>query len=123
MSAGPVRIADLHHVSINVSDVDRAVSFYVDVLGLELLPRPELGIGGAWLGLAGGSQIHLIEAEVPPDVGQHFAMAVDDIDAAVGALRANGVTVRGPQPVGDTGARQAFFADPDGNRLELNQPR
>jgi glyoxylase I family protein len=115
-------VGDVHHVSLNVSDVGRAVSFYCDVLGLTRLPRPDLGLGGAWLGLPGGRQIHLIESEVPPDRGQHVAFEVDDIDLAVDELRRHGVDVSGPRRVGPTAARQAFFADPDGNRLELNQP-
>jgi len=115
-------VRDLHHVSINVADVERSLTFYVGVLGMEHLPRPELSVDGAWLGFAGGRQVHLIEAAVPDDRGQHFAFQVDDIDAAVAALRANGTNVRGPVSVGDTAARQAFFHDPDGNRLELNEP-
>lgn len=115
-------VRDLHHVSINVADVERSTAFYVDVLGMEPLPRPDFGFAGAWLGFGGGRQVHLIEAAVPEDRGQHFAFQVDDIDAAVAALRASGTDVRGPVPVGDTSARQAFFHDPDGNRLELNEP-
>ena len=83
---------------------------------------PTSAFAGAWLGFGGGRQVHLIEAAVPEDRGQHFAFQVDDIDAAVAALRASGTKVRGPVPVGDSAARQAFFHDPDGNRLELNQP-
>ena len=116
-------VRDLHHVSINVTDVERSAQFYVDVLGLARLARPDFGFAGAWLGVEGGGrQVHLIQATVPHDLGQHFAFEVDDIDAAVEALRAAGTTVRGPSPVGDTAARQAFLHDPDGNRLELNQP-
>ena len=115
-------VRDLHHVSINVADVERAAAFYVDVLGMERLPRPDFGFPGAWLGFGGGRQVHLIEAAVPEDRGQHFAFQVDDIDAVVATLRASGTEVRGPMPVGDTSARQAFFHDPDGNRLELNEP-
>lgn len=115
-------VRDLHHVSINVTDMDAALHFYVDVLGLEVLPRPELGIGGAWLAVGDGRQVHLIQVPVPPDMGQHFAFLVDDIDTTVATLTDAGVDVRGPIGVGDTGARQAFFADPDGNRLELNEP-
>jgi catechol 2,3-dioxygenase-like lactoylglutathione lyase family enzyme len=115
-------VRDLHHVSINVADVERAAAFYVDVLGMERLPRPSFGFAGAWLGLDGGRQVHLIEAAVPDDLGQHFAFQVDDIDAAVDALRAAGIAVRGPVPVGDSADRQAFLHDPDGNRLELNEP-
>ena len=92
-------VRDLHHVSINVTDVDRATAFYVDVLGMELLPRPDFGFAGAWLGVGGGRQVHLIQATVPDDLGQHFAFAVDDIDAAVEALREAGTKVRGPVPL------------------------
>jgi glyoxylase I family protein len=117
-----VIVSGIHHVSINVSDVDRALSFYVDALGLVPLPRPDFAFGGAWLATPDGRQVHLIAAEVPPDVGQHVAFEVDDIDAAVAALRDAGVEVSAPKAVGDTHARQAFLADPDGNRLELNEP-
>ena len=113
-------VAGVHHVSLNVTDVERAVGFYCDTLGVRVLPRPDLGVAGAWLELPDGRQIHLIQAPLPTQTGQHVAFAVDDIDAATAHLTALGIEVLGPRPVGT--ARQAFFADPDGNRLELNQP-
>ena len=110
----------LHHVSINVTDVPRALAFYVDVLGLvERGDRPDFGFAGAWLD-AGGQQVHLIEAAAPPALGQHLALQVVDVDRAVADVRAAGVDVTDPKPVG-TGW-QAFLADPDGNGVELNQP-
>jgi glyoxylase I family protein len=110
----------LHHVSINVADVPAARSFYVDVLGLvERADRPDFPFAGAWLD-AGGQQVHLIEASPPPYLGQHLALQVADVDAAVADLRALGVEVTDPKPVG-TG-RQAFLTDPAGNGVELNQP-
>jgi glyoxylase I family protein len=110
----------LHHVSINVSDVDAARDFYTRVLGLtERADRPDFGFGGAWLD-AGGQQVHLIEADVPPPLGQHFALAVSDLDAVVAELRGKGLEVTDPVPVGP--GRQAFVDDPCGNRVELQQP-
>ncbi len=51
-----MRTVGLHHVSINVSDVGRALAFYTDVLGLQQrTDRPDFGFGGAWLD-AGGQQ-------------------------------------------------------------------
>jgi predicted enzyme related to lactoylglutathione lyase len=64
--------------------------------------------------------VHLIQADVPPDRGQHFALAVTDLDAAVAELRGHGLTVTDPTPVG-TG-RQSFLSDPAGNRIELQEP-
>ena len=110
----------MHHVSINVADVDEAVRFYTDVLGLAVRgDRPDFGFGGAWLD-AGGQQVHLIESALPQDLGQHFALLVEDLDAVVAELRADGVEVSDPSPVGTS--RQSFVHDPSGNLVELHQP-
>jgi glyoxylase I family protein len=61
----------VHHVSINVDDVDAARQFYVDVLGLtERTDRPAFSFDGAWLDV-GAQQVHLIDAPLPPELGQH----------------------------------------------------
>ena len=110
----------MHHVSINVADVDEAVRFYTDVLGLAVRgDRPDFGFGGAWLD-AGGQQVHLIESALPQDLGQHFALLVEDLHAVVAELRADGVEVSDPSPVGTS--RQSFVHDPSGNLVELHQP-
>ena len=110
----------VHHVSINVTDTARSLAFYTEVLGgTQRTDRPrEFGFGGAWIDL-GAQQVHLIEAPVPPNQGQHFAIQVADLDAAVAELRELGISVGDPSPVG-TG-RQAFLDDPDGNAIELHQ--
>lgn len=116
-----MRPTGVHHVSINVADVSEARRFYCEILGLpERTDRPDLGIGGAWLD-AGAEQVHLVEAPVPPSLGQHFALAVGDLDTVVGELRSQGVDVSDPSVVG-TG-RQSFVSDPFGNTVELHQPR
>lgn len=115
-------VADIHHVSLNVSDTERSLAFYRDILGMALLPRPNFSFGGAWLDAGNGSQIHLIEADVPPSLGQHVAFRVEDVDRTVAELRASGVDISDPKPVGDTDIRQAFARDPDGNLLEFSQP-
>ena len=110
----------VHHVSINVDDLDVAIGFYVDVLGLRLrTDRPELRVEGVWLD-AGGQQVHLIVNRVPAGEGQHFALQVDDIDAAVTELRAHDLQVSDPVPIGTS--RQSFLADPAGNLIELHEP-
>jgi len=107
----------VHHVSVNVDDVDAAAAFYTDVLGGVLRDdRPDFGFGGAWIDL-GASQVHLLEAGPPPVLGQHFAVAVADLDAAVVELRDRGIDVSDPTPVGR--GRQTFVADPSGNTVEL----
>jgi len=110
----------VHHVSINVDDVDGALAFYVDVLGLKVRrDRPNFAFGGAWLDV-GGQQVHLIEAAPPPDQGQHFALAFPDLNAVVGELRERGFQVS--EPVVSGTSLQSFVSDPAGNRVELHQP-
>ncbi len=109
----------VHHVSINVDDVDAAIDFYTRVLGLtQRTDRPDFGFGGAWLD-AGGQQVHLIEGEVPPGRGQHFAILVGDIAATVEELRGLGIKVSDPSPVASS--LQSFLRDPAGNMIELHQ--
>lgn len=115
-------VTDIHHVSLNVSDVARSLTFYRDLLGLAELPRPDFGFGGAWLDAGNGRQLHLIEAGVPTDLGQHMAFQVLDLDDVVGQLRAAGIETSPAISVGDTATRQTFVSDPDGNRIEFTQP-
>jgi hypothetical protein len=44
--------------------------------------------------------VHLIEGRGAAELGQHFALAVTDLDAVVSELRTLGVTVTDPVPVG-----------------------
>ncbi len=113
-------LVGLHHVSINVDDVDAALAFYVDGLGLKVRrDRPDFSFGGAWLD-AGGQQVHLIEAEPPDNLGQHFALAFSDVPALVAELRDQGLEVTDPVRSGTS--LQSFVTDPAGNRVELHQP-
>jgi catechol 2,3-dioxygenase-like lactoylglutathione lyase family enzyme len=118
-----VLVADIHHVSLNVLDTERSLAFYSDVLGLGKLARPDFDFNGAWLDAGNGRQIHLIETDsVPADVGQHFAFLVDDIDHVVEVVRAAGYEIPDAKTVRGGVARQTFVRDPDGNRVEFNQP-
>jgi catechol 2,3-dioxygenase-like lactoylglutathione lyase family enzyme len=118
----PVAPVGVDHVAINVPDVPGAIAFYTEQLGLvQNFTRPDFGFAGAWLDTANGQQVHLIELPAPPNVGQHFALVFDDLDAVVPALRDRGLDVTDPVPVGETGRHQAFTSDPWGNGIELHQ--
>jgi catechol 2,3-dioxygenase-like lactoylglutathione lyase family enzyme len=115
-----VRAMGVHHVSINVDDLEAARAFYVDVLGFtERTDRPDFpGTPGAWLDV-GGQQVHLIVADVPPRLGQHYAVLVENLDTAVDSMRERGVRVSDPVEVG-TGL-QSFTRDPCGNMVEIHE--
>jgi catechol 2,3-dioxygenase-like lactoylglutathione lyase family enzyme len=109
----------IHHVALNVADVPSCVEFYTDVLGGTLRgDRPEFGFDGAWIDL-GSSQVHLLEAPVPRNLGQHLAIRFADLDSVVAELRHRGIDVADPVDSG-TG-RQTFVDDPAGNAVELHQ--
>jgi catechol 2,3-dioxygenase-like lactoylglutathione lyase family enzyme len=118
----PVAPTGLDHVAINVTDVPGGITFYTEKLGLvQNFTRPDFGFPGAWLDTGSGQQVHLIEAAVPNNVGQHFALAFKDLGAAIDELRARGLQVSDPMKVGTTGRQQAFTVDPWGNAIELHQ--
>src|SRR6202007_2882309 len=83
--------AGVHHVAICVVDALKGLAFYRDVLGMTQLPRPDLG-PGYWLA-AGGQQVHLMASDTQPVGANHFAIRVDDIDAAVSDLQEQSIEV------------------------------
>jgi catechol 2,3-dioxygenase-like lactoylglutathione lyase family enzyme len=109
-------------VHVSVADVDRAVAFYRDVLGIPFLFRVP-GQPMAFFDCA-GTRLYLgvPESEAYRSRGMLY-FTVADIDQAYETLRGRGVEFQhGPHVVHRTGAsvlRMAFFSDPDGNNLAL----
>jgi len=106
------------HVWFWTRDMDRAVAFYTDVVGLALLRRDgddwaEFDAGPVRVGLHGAG-----ERSEPPGGGT-VVLRVDDLDASKLALEGRGVVF--DAHVGEVQglARFASFADPDGNALQI----
>lgn len=118
-----VPIRGIYEVAIRVKDLPRAEAFYRDVLGLEVGRRDGRR---NWLFLWAGGRAGMVVLQ--EDAGewpvQHFAFTVGaaDIERAAETLRARGVAVEGPVPIGWMAARSVYFADPDGHSLELCAP-
>lgn len=110
----------IHHVSLNVGDVAQSQTFYVDVLGMRLLDRPDLGFPGLWLA-AGDQEIHLLGIESgAPLKEQHFAFLVDDVEEVIAHLGKHGVACSKPSVIAGV-CVQSFAHDPSGNMIEFNQ--
>lgn len=111
------------NVTIYVSNMDRAVRFYTETLGLRLAYR----FGDHWASVELGKGLtiglHPASAEMP--AGRRGSMSVGlelggvSIESAVSQLEAKGVRFDGP--INDQGKAGKFvgFADPDGNQLYL----
>ena len=119
-----MKLERIHHASLCVTDLERARSFYGEVLGLAEIPRPDFPFGGAWY-RAGGNEVHLIvlpegtTPEIPLNaMHRHVGFAVGDVGEASEELRARGYEVLG----GGEGATQAWVKDDDGNIIELIKP-
>jgi catechol 2,3-dioxygenase-like lactoylglutathione lyase family enzyme len=110
----------IHHVSINVTDVASAKQFYLEVLELEDLPRPDLGFPGAWI-KAGSQEIHLLGIDSgQPLKEQHFAFLVENMDQVTDQLEKHGVQFSSEKNIPNV-CRQIFAHDPSGNMIEFNQ--
>ena len=118
MSAMRVRRVD--HTSLRITDLARSREFYEGLLGLETAPRPDLGFPGAWYEVA-GTQLHLIQCgkmfDAIDPTDPHLALQVEDVEAVKRALDARGV------PYLHFGGPQLWIRDPDGNVVEICEPR
>jgi catechol 2,3-dioxygenase-like lactoylglutathione lyase family enzyme len=124
-------ITGLFHVAIKTADLAATRRFYLEVLGLSEVARPEFGYPGAWIGvpLPGGQAIIHIYAGGPAlgpsGVVEHGTAAIDHISlTAVGyaafieRFRAAGLDWREFLVPGTT-LYQLFVYDPSGVQLEI----
>jgi len=130
---------DLAHVNLNVTDLDRAIRFYTELLGFTIAFQYEGAV--AWLNFGQyrdevrglGQSFHdLALYRVPqaaPDDRRtragmnHLALrlrAPENVDEAAAFLRERGINVlKGPQTHKEDRDRYLYFEDPDGNMIEL----
>ena len=143
-----LKIKGADHTGITVSDLERSLAFWRDVLGFELshtahqtgeMAEQITGVKGAELKLAvvkapGGHKIELLEYLAPPDrkradvrpcdVGHiHVALVVDDVERVLERIATFGWKTAGePQTLTsgpNAGKRVIYVRDPDGTTIEF----
>ena len=152
MSKTGLRIIGADHTGITVSNLERSLAFWRDVLGFELshtahqtgkMAKEITGVAGAEIKLAvvkapGGHKIELLEYLAPPDgkrhvnllpcdVGHvHVALIVDDLEDVLERIAKFGWKAAGePQTLKsgpNAGKRVVYVRDPDGTTIEFMQP-
>ena len=123
----------MHHIGIEVREIERSEAFYVGVLGFTKVAEHALGDSGrkiVFLDLGGvcaellsapGNTAYL-EAPAEQCGYKHLALLTADVDADVARAREGGFNVRTePTDVPAVHARIAFVEDPDGIPVELWQ--
>jgi glyoxylase I family protein len=144
-------LKSIHHHGFTVSNLERSLPFYRDVLGLEVARISERKDLPSYDTILGYDDVHLhvvilthpindfvlelFQYENPPgttrELGNHFvgashlAFEVDDIDAESERIKAAGYTSINPPVDVDRGgivvARAMYALDPDGISVELFQ--
>lgn len=126
----PVSITGLFETHLTVSDLDRSVTFYRDIVGLPLaLSVPDRGAAFFWIGGVGEAMLGLWSlGSAPLGLTLHVAFTVplEDVLAACERLRAVTVTplsffateTNEPSVIGWMPAAAVYFRDPDGHLLE-----
>lgn len=110
-------------IAIPPSSEQTARAFYIDVLGLTEIPKPEslCGRGRLWLS-TGSPDVHLgIDQDLHPARKAHIALQLDDVDLVQSRLNQNDYQV-GPVEYEVPGFARIYVSDPFGNRIELMQP-
>jgi len=143
------RILAADHTGITVSNLERSLAFWHDLLGFEYshtthqkgkIAEEITGVAGAEISLAvvkapGGHKIELLEYLAPAgrkkhidlrpcDIGHvHVALSVDELDSVLQKISASGWKAAGRPQVLETGPnagkRVVYIRDPDGTTIEF----
>ena len=129
-------IKRIEHISINVSDIERATKFYRDILGFPYLETVSDEMKDlVYFAIPGAARLELfnyrgkavgagpVESDLEPLGYVHLAFLVDDVDEWAKHFAARHVPITyGPEDLPSLGMRVCLFTDPDGNTLEICAP-
>ena len=130
MTTAMPQAAGLFETHLTVSDLNRSIGFYRDVVGLPLaLEMPERGAAFLWIGGPGEAMLGLWSlGSAPLGLSLHVALkaSLEDVLGACDALRSIDVTplsffgteTTQPSVIGWMPAAAVYFRDPDGHLIE-----
>ncbi len=113
----------LSHINVSLpkGSEDAARKFYVGLLELREIPKPEMmrARGGVWFD-ADGLDIHLSveEGKIDFDLQRHFGLESSDVDGLRARLTAAGIITEDGRPAP---WKRFYVRDPFGNRIEIHE--
>jgi catechol 2,3-dioxygenase-like lactoylglutathione lyase family enzyme len=120
----PAAVPGLHHVALNVRDLESCEKFYTELLGMRVEWRPDSDN----VYLTGGSDnlaLHRAPTGAEPGAVQrldHIGFVlreIEEVDAWHAFLKANGVAIVKEPRTHRDGARSFYCRDPGGNTVQL----
>ena len=129
-------IRELNHFFVRADNLEATRQFYTDVLGFEVMPRPDFPFPGYWMGVNGAIQVHVGPSDIPnrqtyylgtaddaadgqTGVIDHVAFLADDPTGFIERFRQRGIEFR-PRHLPESNLYQLFIRDPNGVVIELN---
>jgi glyoxylase I family protein len=130
MKSSRMKTKGIHHVAIICSDYETSKRFYTEVLGFPIIRETFRAARNSYkldLQVGPANAIELFSFPDPPPRPstpeaqglRHLAFAVEDLDATIASLQAQGVEVEPVRLDELTDKRFTFFKDPDGLPLEV----
>jgi len=122
MSERPPATTGMHHLALNVLDLEATERFYVDLVGMQVEWRPDPD--NVYL-CSGSDNLALHRAPAPPDGPQrldHLGFILrrpEDVDAWYTFLDGHGIRFRSQPRTHRDGARSFYCEDPDGNVVQF----
>jgi catechol 2,3-dioxygenase-like lactoylglutathione lyase family enzyme len=113
---------NLQHVNLQVGDLDAAVAFYTDVLGLGLAPTPDIGMPAQFIAINDYQEIHINQSDDLKPERAHFCIRVADFNGVYHRAKAAGAIESrtwGHAKRLASGVVQMFVRDPAGNLVEI----
>jgi catechol 2,3-dioxygenase-like lactoylglutathione lyase family enzyme len=117
------KVTAINHVTLIVDQLETAVEFYKNELGMEVIPAFVVDYPNAFLKIGDSHQLHLAEWEDAKSFRGHVCLVVDDFNTLF--WRSKELGIIDTEPWGRVrqlpeGVMQMFIRDPSGNLLEIS---
>jgi catechol 2,3-dioxygenase-like lactoylglutathione lyase family enzyme len=117
-------LTELNHYFVRANDLERSRRFYCEVLGFQVMPRPDFPFPGYWLAVNGKTCVHMAPHGVPNQDMYYLGTTTKSATDNSGVVDHIAFLATDPERFAKRFAEfrlyQMFIKDPDGLTIELN---